>query len=59
MKGDTEEVILEVEKIKEKPIYREIIVTKDVEIDKPVPLYVTVEKPIYVELKVPYIQSEP
>jgi hypothetical protein len=43
-----------VEVLVEKPIVHEILTTKDVEIEKIVPLYITEQVPLVTELSVPY-----
>jgi thiamine pyrophosphate-dependent acetolactate synthase large subunit-like protein len=34
-------------------------VEKNVEVEKAVPLYITTEKPVIVEVKVPYVETVP
>lgn len=44
------------DRIVEKPLLQERLITKDVEIEKAVPMYITTEKPVIIEVKVPYAQ---
>lgn len=59
VKGDIEERIVEVERIREVPIIHERLVTKEIEVERMVPVWMTTEKPVEVEVMVPYIQKEP
>jgi hypothetical protein len=36
-----------------------VLVEKNVEIEKVVPLYITTEKPVFLEVKVPYFTTVP
>lgn len=53
IKGDQVEVIREVEVLVEKPIIQEILVTKEVQVEKVVPLYITEQVPLLTEINVP------
>ena len=58
VKGDREEIVKEVEIYVDKPIIHEVVVSKDKEIEKVAPLFIREEKPVYVDLKVPYYKPE-
>ena len=47
------------ERITEKPILHEMIKLMNVEVEKAVPVWLREEKPVIVEVSVPYIQTEP
>lgn len=53
IKGDQVEVIREVEVLVDKPIIHEVLVTKDVQVEKVVPLYITEQVPLLTEVTVP------
>lgn len=57
IKGDKEEQIREVEVFVDKPLIQEVIVTKDVEIEKLVPLYIREETPVIIEINKPFISE--
>ena len=57
IKGDKEETVREVEVFIDKPIIQEVMITRDVEIEKMVPLYIKEEVPVIVELRNPYISE--
>lgn len=58
IKGDKEEVIREVEVFVDRPIIKEMLTTRDVEIEKVVPLYITEQTPVYTEVSVPYVSEK-
>lgn len=57
IKADQVEVFKEVEVQVDKPIVQEILTTKNVEIEKVVPLYITEQVPVITELSVPYFSE--
>lgn len=47
------------ERIVEKPVIHEKLITKEIEIEKEVPLYITAERPVIVEIRCPHIEYQP
>lgn len=58
IKGDQVEVIREVEVLVDRPIIHEIMTTRDVEVEKIVPLYITEQIPIITEVPTPYFTEK-
>lgn len=58
MKSDQVEVIREVEVFVDRPIIHEVLTTRDVEIEKVVPLYISEQVPVIHEIAVPYIEEK-
>lgn len=59
VKGDEVEVIKPVDRYIDKPLIHERLITRDIETEKLVPVYITTEKPVEIEIPVPYIEIEP
>ena len=59
VKGERQEVVKDVERVVTQELIREVLVPKEVLIEKEVPVYITTERPVIVQVDHPYIQYEP